>query len=95
MIICEFAARQLGFRDGNECPQLCKLASDYARGLKAFEAFEDDIYAYFSNEKEGESLCIKLVEELERCILAYFAFHWSQAPLMINQVINLNQTKQK
>ncbi|KAK1430399.1 hypothetical protein QVD17_13104 [Tagetes erecta] len=81
-----YVARQLGFRDGNECPELCKLASDYATSSKAFE---DDIYAYFSNEKQAESLCIKLVEEFERCILAYFAFHWSQAPLLINQVLSV------
>ncbi|KAJ0769992.1 putative calmodulin calcium-dependent NAD kinase NADKc [Helianthus annuus] len=50
------------------------------------------MYVYFSNHKEEvESLSIKLVEELERCILSYFAFHWSHASLMINQVRFLNR----
>ncbi|KAI7745784.1 hypothetical protein M8C21_011094 [Ambrosia artemisiifolia] len=81
-----YVARQLGFKDGNECPELIKLATDYVRNSKAFE---DDLYVYFSNEKQGESLCMKLVEELERCILGYFAFHWGQASLMINQVLSV------
>ncbi|KAI3829105.1 hypothetical protein L1987_03220 [Smallanthus sonchifolius] len=81
----DYVARQLGFKDGNECPQLSKLASEYGRGSKAFD---ENMYVYFSNEKEEESLRKKLVEELKRCILGYFAFHWSQASLMINQVLN-------
>ncbi|KAJ0954317.1 putative Zeta toxin domain, P-loop containing nucleoside triphosphate hydrolase [Helianthus annuus] len=80
-----YVARQLGFKDANECPKLSKLASEYARSSKAFE---DDLYRYFSKEKEVESLCEKLDEELERCILAYFAFHWSQASDMISQVLS-------
>ncbi|KAK1418833.1 hypothetical protein QVD17_27980 [Tagetes erecta] len=80
-----YVARQLGFKDENECPELSKLASDYARNSKAFE---DNMHAYFSNEKDVESLCDKLVEELQRCILGYFAFHWSQASLMISQVLS-------
>ncbi|KAI3804268.1 hypothetical protein L1987_25686 [Smallanthus sonchifolius] len=87
-----YVARQLGFRDGNECPELSKLASDYVRSSKAFEG---DMYDYFSNEKEAESLSLKLVEELERCILAYFAFHWSQASLMINQVLSVGSDGRK
>ncbi|MFS7924795.1 putative Zeta toxin domain, P-loop containing nucleoside triphosphate hydrolase [Helianthus anomalus] len=88
-----YVARQLGFRDGNECPELSKLASDYVRNSKAFE---DDMYVYFSNHKEEvESLSIKLVEELERCILSYFAFHWSQASLMINQVLSVGSDERK
>ncbi|KAJ0860600.1 hypothetical protein HanRHA438_Chr13g0625431 [Helianthus annuus] len=86
LIICEFAARQLGFRDEKECPKLSKLASEYAKSSKA--NFKDDMRVYFSNEKEVESLCQKLDEELQRCILGYFAFHWSQASLMINQVLS-------
>ncbi|KAI3829106.1 hypothetical protein L1987_03221 [Smallanthus sonchifolius] len=81
----DYVARQLGFKDGNECPQLSKLASEYARASKAFEG---NMYLYFSKEKEVESLCEKLVEELESCILGYFAFYWSQASFMINQVLS-------
>ena len=73
----------MGFRDGNECPQLCKLAYDYLRKVKGCE---DRIYEYFANEAEADSLYIKLIEEFDKCILSYFAFHWGQASLLINQV---------
>jgi hypothetical protein len=73
----------MGFRDGNECPRLCKLAYDYLRKVKGCE---DRIYEYFANEAESDSLYIKLIEEFDRCILSYFAFHWGQASLLINQV---------
>ncbi|KAK0608543.1 hypothetical protein LWI29_032147 [Acer saccharum] len=82
-ILC--TARQLGFADANECPQLCKLAYDY---LKKSKGCEDNMYDYFSNESEAESLYVKLVEEFDKCILSYFAFHWSQAPSMITQVLS-------
>ncbi|KAM0069395.1 putative Zeta toxin domain, P-loop containing nucleoside triphosphate hydrolase [Helianthus debilis subsp. tardiflorus] len=81
-----YVARQLGFRDEKDCPKLSKLASEYAKSSKA--NFKDDMRVYFSNEKEVESLCQKLDEELQRYILGYFAFHWSQASLMINQVLS-------
>ncbi|KAK1567877.1 hypothetical protein Q3G72_017724 [Acer saccharum] len=80
-----YVARQLGFADANECPQLCKLAYDY---LKKSKGCEDNMYDYFSNESEAESLYVKLVEEFDKCILSYFAFHWSQAPSMITQVLS-------
>ncbi|XP_071686573.1 calmodulin calcium-dependent NAD kinase [Rutidosis leptorrhynchoides] len=87
-----YVARQFGFKDGNECPELSKLASDYVRNSKGFE---DSMYVYFSNETEVESLCEKLVQELERCILAYFAFHWNQADHMINQVLSIGSEARK
>lgn len=87
-----YVARQIGFKDGNECPELSKLASDYVRSSKGFN---DGMYVYFSNEIEVVSLCEKLVEELERCILGYFAFHWSQAPLMIEQVLSIGSDERK
>lgn len=77
------AARQMGFADRRECPQLCKLASDY---IKKCDGCEDNIYSFFASEPDADSLFVKLVEEFERCILSYFAFHWSQADLMISQV---------
>lgn len=77
------AARQMGFADRRECPHLCKLASDY---IRKSEGCEENIYAFFADEPDADSLYIKLVEELERCILSYFAFHWSQAHQMISQV---------
>lgn len=81
------AARQVGFGDGNKvCPQLCKLAYEYLRKEKGYE---EDMYNYFTNEKDivlPDSLYVKLVDEFERCILSYFAFHWTHASLIITQV---------
>ncbi|KAL4363801.1 hypothetical protein GQ457_05G019540 [Hibiscus cannabinus] len=33
------------------------------------------------------------MEEFERCILSYFAFHWSQAPSTITQVLAVESEK--
>lgn len=82
-ILC-ISARQMGFIDRRECPLLCKLSAEYIRKL---EGCEDDIYTFFSNETDVDSLFVKLVEEFERCILSYFAFHWCHADLTITQVI--------
>ncbi|GMI73861.1 hypothetical protein like AT1G06750 [Hibiscus trionum] len=81
----QYVARQMGFKDRRACPVLCKLAAEYIRKC---ESCEDDIYAYFSNELDVDSLYVKLVEEFERCILSYFAFHWSHADIMISQVLS-------
>nr|GLL46981.1 uncharacterized protein LOC109150461 [Ipomoea trifida]GMD87349.1 uncharacterized protein LOC109150461 [Ipomoea batatas]GMD90084.1 uncharacterized protein LOC109150461 [Ipomoea batatas] len=80
-----YVARQIGFADKRECPNLCKLASDYIRKI---EGCEEEIYNFFANEPGADSLFIKLVEELERLILSYFAFHWSQASNMISQILS-------
>lgn len=82
---CNIAARQMGFKDRRECPQLCKLASEY---IRTAEGCEDEIYAFFAGEPDVDSLFVKLVEEFERCILSYFAFHWNHADIMITQVID-------
>ena len=65
-------ARQIGFEDGSECPQLCKLAYEY---LKKSKECESTIYEYFADEPNVDELYVKLVEEFDSCILAYFAFH--------------------
>ncbi|XP_065863154.1 calmodulin calcium-dependent NAD kinase-like [Euphorbia lathyris] len=81
-----YVARQLGFSDPNyECPQLCKLAYDYLRKSKDCE---NNIFEFFANEAEAESLYVKLIQEFDKCILSYFAFHWTQVSHMITQVIN-------
>ncbi|KAF5741877.1 hypothetical protein HS088_TW10G00884 [Tripterygium wilfordii] len=80
-----YVARQIGFRDRRECPQLCKLAAEY---MRKSEDCENDIYSLFANEPDADSLFVKLVEEFERCTLSYFAFHWSHADLMISQVLS-------
>ncbi|CAI9781239.1 unnamed protein product [Fraxinus pennsylvanica] len=87
-----YVARQMGFSDRRECPNLCKLAFDYIR--KA-DGCEDDIYAFFAGEPDADSLFIKLVEELERCILSYFAFHWKHASHMISQVLSAESEPKK
>lgn len=76
----------MGFQDASQCPQLGKLALDY---LRKTNGYEEKIFAYFENEPNAEALYVKLMEELEKCILGYFAFHWDQATFMISQVTNL------
>lgn len=72
----------MGFKDRRECPHLCKLASEY---IKKAEGCEEDMYAFFANDPDCDSLFIKLVEEFERCILSYFAFHWRHTSYMLSQ----------
>lgn len=78
------AARQMGFKERKNCPRLGKLAAEY---IKKCEGCEDDIYSFFANEPDVDSLYVKLVEEFERCILSYFAFHWRYADILITQVL--------
>ncbi|GFY84983.1 P-loop containing nucleoside triphosphate hydrolases superfamily protein [Actinidia rufa] len=87
-----YVARQMGFDDASECPNLCKLANEY---LKKSEGCESTIYEYFAHEPKAEELYVKLVEEFDRCIIAYFAFHWNQASLMISQVLSVDSDKKK
>ncbi|MCL7036894.1 hypothetical protein MKW94_024953 [Papaver nudicaule] len=79
-----YVARQIGFSDPRECPQLCKLAYDYLRGT---EGCEINIYGYIADQADAETLYVKFVEEFERCILGYFAFHWHRATAMVTQVL--------
>ncbi|XP_042486738.1 calmodulin calcium-dependent NAD kinase-like [Macadamia integrifolia] len=81
-----FVARQIGFENPDECPQLCKLANNY---LRKTTGCEEDIYEYFSskNPEDDQSLVNSLIEEFDRCILSYFAFHWSKISVMISQVL--------
>ncbi|TXG63772.1 hypothetical protein EZV62_010766 [Acer yangbiense] len=88
----ESAARQMGFSDKRECPILCKLAAEY---ISKSEGYEDDIYSFFADEPDADTLFIKLVEEFERCILSYFGFHWSDTDLLISQVLSSDEPKRK
>jgi hypothetical protein len=81
--MCWHAARQIGFEDASEVPKLCLLAQEY---LQKFKGCDQSIYEYLADEKDSESLYVKLVDEFERCILSYLAFHWKQAPFVISQV---------
>ncbi|KAJ6306553.1 hypothetical protein OIU78_021796 [Salix suchowensis] len=67
------------------CPRLCRLAAEYIRKC---EGCEEDIFAFFAQEPDADSLYVKLLEEFERCILSYFAFHWSHADILIGQVLS-------
>jgi hypothetical protein len=73
----------MGFEDMNECPQLCKVANNY---LKKTKNCMDDIYDLLANAPDAESLYVKLIEELDKCILGYFAFHWDLCTTLISQV---------
>ncbi|GJN24017.1 hypothetical protein PR202_gb11721 [Eleusine coracana subsp. coracana] len=75
-------ARQIGFQDINECPQLCKLANSYLRNTKNCI---DDIYEFLANCPNAESLYVKFLEELDKCILGYFGFHWDHATYLISE----------
>ncbi|CAD6205874.1 unnamed protein product [Miscanthus lutarioriparius] len=88
-----YVARQLGFQDVNECPQLCKLANNYLNNTKTCM---EDIYGFFANAKDAECLYVKLIEELDRCILGYFAFHWDHATYFISSALTADSgTKKK
>uniref|UniRef100_A0A0E0KGJ1 Zeta toxin domain-containing protein n=1 Tax=Oryza punctata TaxID=4537 RepID=A0A0E0KGJ1_ORYPU len=82
-----YVARQMGFQDINECPQLCKLANNY---LKRTKNCMDDIDDFFANIPDSESLYVKFIEELDKCILGYFAFHWDHATALISQALTVD-----
>ncbi|CAI8618825.1 unnamed protein product [Vicia faba] len=41
-----------------------------------------------ANVDNANALYAKLIEEFERCILSYFAFHWNRASFIITQVLS-------
>ncbi|XP_042028244.1 calmodulin calcium-dependent NAD kinase-like isoform X2 [Salvia splendens] len=87
-----YLARQIGFEDEKECPQLIKLAYEY---LKRSKGVDDKIYEYFSKQPNAEDLYVNLVEEFERCILGYLAFHWSHASHLITQILSLDSEQKR
>lgn len=87
-----YVARQMGFEDVNECPQLCKVANNY---LKKTKNCMDDIYDLLANVPDVESLYVKLVEELDKCILGYFAFHWDLCTTLISQALTVDSATKK
>lgn len=90
MCVCWVAARQIGFEDVSEVPELCVLAHEYLRKSKGCD---QSIYEYLANEKDADSLYVKLIDEFERCVLSYFAFHWIQAPSVVSQVYTPSVSK--
>ncbi|CAN6287479.1 unnamed protein product [Urochloa humidicola] len=87
-----YVARQIGFEDINECPQLCKLANNYLRSSKNCM---EDIYGFFANVKDAETLYVKFIEELDKCILGYFAFHWDHATYLISSALTADSGSTK
>ncbi|CAL4934809.1 unnamed protein product [Urochloa decumbens] len=87
-----YVARQMGFEDINECPQLCKLANNY---LKSSKNCMEDIYGFFANVKDAETLYVKFIEELDKCILGYFAFHWDHATYLISSALTADSGSTK
>ncbi|CAI8616191.1 unnamed protein product [Vicia faba] len=84
-IFFHYVARQMGFVDAGEVPELCRLAQDYLRNT---EGCKENIYQYLANGDNANALYAKLIEEFERCILSYFAFHWNRASFIITQVLS-------
>ncbi|KAG6393384.1 hypothetical protein SASPL_147623 [Salvia splendens] len=87
-----YLARQIGFEDEKECPQLIQLAYQY---LKRSKGVDDKIYEYFSKQPNAKDLYVNLVEEFERCILGYLAFHWSHASHLITQILSVDSEQKR
>nr|KYP60837.1 hypothetical protein KK1_023251 [Cajanus cajan] len=83
-----YVARQMGFVE-NEVPELCRLAHEYL--IKPKES-EENISEYIGHQKDP-TLYGKLIDEFDRCILSYFAFHWNQASYVISQVLSVESPK--
>ncbi|KAL5712275.1 hypothetical protein ACHQM5_014465 [Ranunculus cassubicifolius] len=80
-----YVARQIGLGDIGEHSQLGKLAEDYLRKTKGYE---ETITEFLSHIDADDSLSVKLIDEFDRCILGYFAFHWSHASFMVTQILS-------
>ncbi|XP_066309991.1 calmodulin calcium-dependent NAD kinase-like [Miscanthus floridulus] len=87
-----YVATQIGFEDLNECPHLCTLSYDY---LKKTEGYEQNLLAFFHNKMNPDALLVQLIEELDKCILGYFSFHWKFATHIITQVLTHEQPRRK
>ncbi|KAJ3698825.1 hypothetical protein LUZ61_002530 [Rhynchospora tenuis] len=85
-----YVARQLGFEDTHECLHICQLANDH---LKQIKGHEESIFAFFANEPNAGDLTIKFLEEIDKCIMGYFAFHWNHATAMITQILSHDDSK--
>ncbi|KAJ4754567.1 P-loop containing nucleoside triphosphate hydrolases superfamily protein [Rhynchospora pubera] len=86
----QYVARQLGFEGMHECLHICQLANDH---LKQTKGHEESIFAFFANEPNAENLTIKFIEEIDKCIMGYFAYHWNHATSMITQILSHDDSK--
>ncbi|EAY76007.1 hypothetical protein OsI_03932 [Oryza sativa Indica Group] len=87
-----YVAKQIGIEDVSECPHLCALAYGY---LKKTEGYEQNLLAFFHNKINSDALLVLLIEELDKCILGYFSFHWKFATEVITQVLTAEQPRRK
>ncbi|KAM3294158.1 hypothetical protein ACQJBY_037201 [Aegilops geniculata] len=87
-----YVARQIGFEEASECPHLCKAANNYLRQTNNCMA---DVYGLLDGVPDADSLYVKLVDELERCILGYFAFHWDHSTTLVTQALSVDSTNKK
>ncbi|EMS61580.1 hypothetical protein TRIUR3_32141 [Triticum urartu] len=87
-----YVARQIGFEDASECPHLCKAANNYLRQTNNCMA---DVYGLLDGVPEADALYVKLVDELERCILGYFAFHWDHSTTLVTQALTVDSANKK
>ncbi|RDX73898.1 hypothetical protein CR513_46418, partial [Mucuna pruriens] len=83
-----YVARQMGFVE-SEVPELCRLAHEY---LTKPNECDKSIFEYLAHQKDP-NLYGKLIDEFDRCILSYFAFHWHQASYVITQVLSVESPK--
>ncbi|XP_078176258.1 calmodulin calcium-dependent NAD kinase-like [Carex rostrata] len=87
-----YVARQMGFEDMHDCLDICKLANDHLRKTKGHE---ESMFSYFANEPNVEHLTVKFIEEIDKCIMGYFAFHWNHATAMVTQILNHDDCEPK
>lgn len=82
------AARQIGFKDANEVPVLCILAQDL---LKRSKECDENIFEYICSVYGSypDDLYMKLMDEFERYVNTYLAFHWNQVTNLISLVFIL------
>ncbi|XP_052731043.1 calmodulin calcium-dependent NAD kinase-like isoform X2 [Vigna angularis] len=77
-----YVARQIGFKDANEVPVLCILAQDF---LKRSKECDENIFEYICSVYGYPwDLYTKLIDEFERCVNTYLAFHWNQVTHLIS-----------
>ncbi|XP_027912536.1 uncharacterized protein LOC114191377 [Vigna unguiculata] len=83
-----YVARQIGFKDASEVPVLCILAQDLLRRSKECD---ENIYEYICsvNGSNAYSLYMNLMDEFERCVNSYLAFHWNQVTHVINLALSV------
>ncbi|KAI4349435.1 hypothetical protein L6164_010022 [Bauhinia variegata] len=96
-IVMHYRLRKI--RDQKIIPRLRLSRSGHAPKLERFSHYVARQMG-FNDRREcqhlyADSLFVKLVEEFERCILSYCAFHWSHADILIAQVLSCETEPKK